>query len=197
MEHLYTIRNNHINMNQPQIITAIIALIGVIISIVISYITSSKNVKVELRKHQEQIMQEFGQRLFEKRIECYPKLYSIVCRYARDLKENRMNISLLKEYYNETSDWDVNNSIYMSAKTQYIFHQFRIELLNISKLAEEDFKATYKNIEEQKKLRGTSNKVELALKNELRIYSFESPYKIIPEMSFDTYADADNHVLNL
>lgn len=181
-------------MEQPEVITSIIALAGVIISIIISYITSVKNVKVELRKHQEQIMQEFGQKLFEKRINCYPKLYSIVCKYARDLKDDRMDITMLKDYYRETSDWDVENSIYMSAKTHYLFHQFRIELLNISKLSEDDYEASIRSESNREKLRETSKKVELSLKNELGIYSFESPYRIIADIAFDSYKNANLYV---
>lgn len=183
-------------MKETELITAIIAVSGVIISIVASYITSLKNVKVELRKHQEQIMQEFGRKLFEKRIECYPLLYSIVCRYSRDLKENRISTSTLKDYYKETSEWDVMNSIYMSAKTQYLFHQFRIELLELSKLSEENYKAKFNTEEARKKLRETTKKVELGLKNELGIYSFESPHKVTPGNTFASYKDADLYVKN-
>ena len=167
-------------MNNTEIITAFIALGGIIFSIIISYIVSSQNAKLELHKHKEQIAQNFGQRLFEKRIDSYPKLYSIVCRYARDLKSNTMDINKLKDYYKEIYEWDINNSIYMSEKTHSLFWLFRIELLDLSGLTESEYREKYVTDKSREKLREKSKNVELALKNELGVFAYESPYRITP-----------------
>ena len=107
-----------------------------------------------------------------------------------------MTRNLLKGYYEETSDWDVKNSIYMSAKTHHLFHHFRIELLEASKVLEDEIKEKLNTSEYRKKLRNTSNKVQLALKNEIGIYSFESPHVVNPGATFESYEEADLHVSN-
>lgn len=176
---------------EPRVLAAVIALIGVLLSLFISYITSLRNVKVELKKHQDQILQGFGQKLFEKRIDCYPKLYAIVARYVRDAREDRINVDSLKSFYNEIVDWDVNNSIYMSAKTHYLFHKFRLHLVNMLKKPEQEIVNQYKDNQNKKALKEKGEMLELYLKHELGIYSFESPTKVIPDREFKSYKQAD------
>lgn len=179
------------------ITAACIAAGGVVLSAFISYFVSSKNFKLELRKYEEQIAQNVGQRIFEKRIDTYPQLYSIVCRYARDLKQNTMSITKLQEYYKKMVDWDVNNSIFMSATTHHLFWLLRVELLGLSRLTENEYKDIYDSDASTAELRETSYKVELALKNELGIFAFESPDRIRRGLEIDSFTDLNLHATGI
>ena len=58
-----------------EVIAASIALIGVIVSVLISFFTSRRQANIEVEKLRTEIHQDFSLRLFEKRLEHYPDLY--------------------------------------------------------------------------------------------------------------------------
>ena len=178
---------------KAEVITAIISVSGVIISVIISYLTSSRNVAVELKKHKEEQMQEFGRKLFEKRLEVYPILFSYVSNFIKVVRFDNLTQENLVELSDKLLDWDTKNSIYMSAKPQLLFHQFKLTIAELSKKTNEQLAEILASKEDEKNLKERGEEIELALKNELGIYSFESPNKVVPGLEFSTYFDADSY----
>jgi len=61
-----------------QIIAGGIALIGAVVSVLVSIWTSSKNIKTEITKINKQIEQGFAQKLLEVRLQAYPAIYKAI-----------------------------------------------------------------------------------------------------------------------
>lgn len=179
-----------------QIIAAIIAVTGVVISVVVSYLTSSKNVDIELKKHKEILFQEFGQKLFEKRLEVYPTLYALVSNFIKTVRFGNLSNKEIKKLSNNLLEWDTNHAIYMSAETQYLFHKFKLAIAELSYKDDKELSEEFREPESKKKIKEEGEKIEIALKNELGIYAFESPNKVVPEREFKSYKEADEYIKN-
>ena len=70
-----------------EIVTALIALGGVFLSVVVSLITNSRQTANELAKLRTEIQQSYAGKLLEKRLEIYPQTYMLLSDFAKKLEE--------------------------------------------------------------------------------------------------------------
>lgn len=173
------------------IIPSIIALFGVLISVVISLKRTRLLANTEMKKSEALVNTEIKQlrvdiqnlytdKLLEKRLEVYPKLYSILSDFIKEIQFGNVTLSTINNLKNNIEKWDSENSFYLSGGATakiYAFRRFVItELLlkNEEELKDKDYLEVMRN---------KAGDVEVALKNDVGIYKVE-------------YSDIDKEVLS-
>ena len=136
--------------------SALVAIIGVITSAIISYYVSKKNTQIEYEK----LRKQFIQKLFDKRIEVYPSLYYILSSFQKLIKSGNANKENFDSFFNAYQDWDSKFAIFMSPATV-------VELYMLYAYARDE---GWKEDEALTELLPRMIRVEHALKTELGIF---------------------------
>ena len=158
-----------------EIITAIIAFSGVVISIVASITVSLRQTTIELRKVRTEIQQTYMNKLLEKRIEKYPSLYKLLSDFDKSIRYGNLRKKDVDELFKKILAWDSENAIFLSGQAVKTYVAFRIVLSKVVKLSEKDFHQNFIINNEKKQLLAQANEVEVALKNDLGIFVVEFP----------------------
>ena len=156
-----------------EIIVALIALFGVVISVVISLYTSMKQTKVELQKLRSEIQETYAGKLLEKRIEIYPDMYFLLSDFGKKIQYGLVSKSDVTELLGRIDDWDSKKSLFFSAITNSVSYHFRKTLVQITKMTDEEFQKEFASEETRRDLRHKAGTFELALKSDLGIYVVE------------------------
>ena len=94
-------------------ISAFVAIIGVLVSALISYYISRRNAQIEYEK----LKKQFTQKLFEKRLEVYPPLYYLLSSFQKLIKTKKANQENFEIFFNQYQEWDSKYAIFMSPTT--------------------------------------------------------------------------------
>ena len=104
---------------------ALIALVGVIISAVISYVVSSHQASISISNLETELKSKYNVKLYEKRIEKYPELYEIVSSLGKDIRKIELTHNILKERLLEIDEWDSKNAILLSPSSIELILEMR------------------------------------------------------------------------
>lgn len=176
-----------------EIVTALIALGGVLLSVTVSFITSSRQTANELAKLRAEIQQSYAGKLLENRLEVYPQTYILLSEFAKKLEAGTFTKKDLESLLEGVNKLDSESSLLFSGHTGNIAFYFRQFLTDILKLEIDDLKKPEKAKEFKKHIA----EFELALKSDLGIYvvEFSDPTK-----RFSSYGDihraVDNDISN-
>ena len=179
-----------------EIVASLIALAGVLISVVVSLLVNTRQTNIEIQKLRTEILQNFNSKLFEKRLEVYPDLYNSLSDFITTIQYDSITNAALEKLLEEMHAWR-KYSILFSARTGLIGYELNSMLHEMTRKSDDELKVDFESPESRKALRRKIQRFELALKNELGIYSFESPTEIKEFVKFDTYQQvADSLRLN-
>jgi hypothetical protein len=161
-----------------ELISAIIAFIGVIVSVVFSLYISIKQTNAELQKLRAEIRQDYANKLLEKRVEIYPDLYARLSTFTKSVRSNR-NVSkkMIKDVFEQVSEWDVKFAVFLSGNTNELLYRFRNKLSGLLSMAEADIRKEFDAPEAIGELIRAADEVKLALKTDLGIFVVEFPDK--------------------
>jgi len=174
-----------------EVTAALIALGGVCISVTISYITSSRQANLEIRKLRAEIQHQFSSKLFEKRLELYPDLYNYLSKFIRIIQFDKISQKAVQDLISEIHDWTSKNAILFSEPTGSISYKLRLFLVELSKKSDMELQQEFSSKQALSDLRRRVQELELALKNELGIYSFETPTEAKDVQKFNSYREID------
>ncbi len=160
----------------PEIVAAIIAVGGVIVSVVCSLCASYWTVSAQTRGLRDQIRQAFGSQLLEKRIEVYPALYEMVSDLVKVTRFGEVTKKVLVDLRSALEKWDSKNSIFLSFETGIKVHEFHMHLSRIAQMSDEAIAKAFAEESERQKLRDNVWMVERALKYDIGIYLTEFAY---------------------
>ena len=161
-----------------------IALSGVVISVLASSIVSVWQSRVQVRRYRDEIVQEFGIRVFEKRMEAYPPLYASLSRFMKTVEFGKISPESIARLLEELQTWDSDHSILFSRKAGRLCYTLRHKLHGLSELSETEIERRFpagsqeERFSEAEKLTRHVGALELALKNELGAYAFEGPARV-------------------
>ena len=155
------------------IIPAIIALVGVFLSILASAIVSARQYRIETQKIQTEYLHLYASKLFDHRMNAYPKIFEsmLVVIQKINLKQP-LQPRELETLGKEFIDWNTKYSSLLSANSEYIIHKLYIYLNSMSKQERDEL---IKSPEALKNLENRLLQFYLALKNDLGVYSLVSP----------------------
>ena len=94
-----------------EIVVALIAFLGVIISVTLSFITIQYQNRIALKK----IYSEFGGQLYSKRLEVYPEIYELVSGFCKLIDKKRISYEELNDFYEEYSIQDSKSGLLFSS----------------------------------------------------------------------------------
>lgn len=176
-----------------EIITAFIALMGVIISILASLYVNSRQTNTEIEKLRHEIQYTYIGKLIEKRIEVYPSLYKLLSDLDKVLRFGTFSKEVAAELFNKISLWDSNNALFLSSISGLEYHRFRMVVAKIVNMSDEEFSETYSDKDATDILRKAANKVEVSLKSDIGVFIPESSDT---KVRFSSYSDVSNTVGN-
>jgi hypothetical protein len=107
------------------VVASLISIVGILISVSVSVIITRVQYKIELEKIKRRLEQEYAKSLFDKRIETYPQLSSILGTYGKAIQYNKQNIENLAEFRNNLDAWNNQNGIFFSKATARLSARFR------------------------------------------------------------------------
>ena len=171
-----------------EIIAALIAFGGVVISVVVSILTSSRQTASELTKLRTEIQQSYADKLLERRLDIYPDTYDLLSAFAKKLELKKIKKSDISELLNKINKLDSKSSILFSGHTGYIAFRFRQYFIKLLQQDDEDIMS----IDVLQEIKARVGEFELALKSDLGIYvvEFSDPAK-----RFSSYGELDQAVI--
>lgn len=173
-----------------EVVAPLIALIGVIISALISYIISVRQSKSELQKLRTEIYREFGSKLFEKRLEVYPELYALLSGFVKVIQFDKISKAALKDFLSKWQEWDTRNALFFGSFTGSLSFFLRREFIEMANKSDEELERELSSADSLKRLRKQLGRLELALKHELGVFEFETPNPFESRELPDDYEDA-------
>ena len=169
-----------------EITVALIALGGMVISVLASLFISMRQTSAELSKMRTEIRQTYADKLLEKRIEIYPGLYKLLSEFTKEIKEARkISRARLAELETQITDWDVSNAVFLSGKAFELSYRFRKLVIELMNQSTEEFDDSAILLD----LRGKADGVKLALKEDLGIFVVEFPEA---DVAFESFRDVAN-----
>jgi hypothetical protein len=145
------------------------ALAGVIISVTVSYLLSARQTRQQIKNFERELQHRYISKLYEKRLEAYPKLYRITNDLTRLMRAEELSPEKIRLAFNQFCEWDRDNAIFVSALTLRSLIRFRKFLERHAGSGSEYLK--------QSKVKGEilseAIALEATLKTELGIFSIE------------------------
>jgi len=152
---------------------AFIALVGVILSGIVSIIVSRRTINTEFKKLRFEAKKTYDSKLLDKRIEVYPSLYFNLSDFIKKIHRKSVSIEMLQSLIERIEEWDSKNAIYFSVDTANVCYKFRSRLYKLSRMPAEDFVKIFAVPESVKELRDQTASLEFALKSDLGIYGIQ------------------------
>lgn len=174
-----------------EVTAALIALGGVCTSVIVSYITSSRQANLEIQKLRAEIQHQFSSKLFEKRLELYPELYNYLSKFIRTIQFEQISQKAVQDLTSQIHEWTSKNAILFSGPTGSISYKLRLFLIELSKKSDVELQQDFSSKEALSNLRHRVQELELALKSELGIYSFETPTEAKDAQKFSSYKEVN------
>lgn len=172
-----------------EVIAASIALIGVIISVLISFFTSRRQANIEVEKLRTEIHQDFSLRLFEKRLEHYPDLYQYLSEFKKVIQYEEVTQERMVGFFKKLQEWDSRHSILFGSDTGKLLYHFRKEVFDLTRRSNQDIQAYFNDSETRHLFIQKMAQLELSLKSELGIYSYNSPTDVRESKRFRSYQE--------
>lgn len=169
-----------------QIIAGAIALIGVVISVLVSIWTSNKNIKTEITKINKQIEQGFAQKLLEARLHVYPKIYKTVNSFIKIIEVRIPEREVAEKFYEEFIEHISSHALLFGGETDNMSYDIRKKVYNI---LHQDNKLA--NAETWKSVKFMLQGFEIALKTDIGIYvvDFKDAERKLNINSYTTIAE--------
>ena len=171
-----------------ELIASLIALSSVAISVTVSLIISTRQIKTELKKLRAEIQQTYAGGLLEKRLQTYPILYKLLSDFDKVIRFGTLTQVVVSELFDHLLKWDSENAIFMSGNAVNAYHAFRMKLNNLRHMTVNEFEKEFTSQEKRKELRIDANRVEVVLKRDIGIYIVEFAGE---DKKFETYRDID------
>jgi hypothetical protein len=150
-------------------IPPLIALLGVMLSIAVSLLTSRMVFKNEARKLILEARKAYDSKLVEARLNAYPGLYLLISKFAKQIRHEHISRNDIDSFLREIDEWDSRNAILLSARTGHLCGRLRESL-------EAWLRADITTRPDVSTLQDLIQKIgilELALKSDLGIFGVE------------------------
>lgn len=152
---------------------SLVALVGVLLSVLVSLLISRSTVSTELRKLRFEAKKTYDSKLLDKRLDIYPGLYFLLSDFIKETHRKPVSKEMVKTLLGCIEEWDSKNAVYFSIDTANVCYQFRGYLVKLLRLSDEEFLKTFSSRKSVRALRDEAASLEFALKSDLGIYGIE------------------------
>ncbi len=166
-------------MENPTVLTATIAFLGVIVSVSTSLMITFLSTRSEIRKLKTSLKNQYASAILEKRMNVYGDCYYILSHFAKHARgyinaQSPLTYSDINDFNVVLSEWDSRNAILLSPRSVAMISSLRFELQNLLRNTPIDNNSEYKDNEALEKLIRAVGKLEMALRNDIGIYEVET-----------------------
>jgi hypothetical protein len=164
-------------------IPAIIALIGVSLSVVASVFVSIRQFRIESQKLRNEYLHRYAEKLFDKRLAVYSEVFGPVVSFIQKVNlRQTISPGELEKLSRELTIWNAKNSFFLSARSEQIMHALYIDL---NTMTDEEREKLVKNHDSLREFKKRLLEIYIALKGDLGIYALVSP-SVITEFKAPT-----------
>lgn len=149
---------------------ALIALAGVVLSAIVSFIVSSTQSQAAATNLRLEFEQRFNQKLFERRLEIYPVLYRTLSELGKSLEERDLFYKMLANARVQINAWDSENAVIVSPAVIHRILTLRNLLTEMALGREQEAQVA---MADRRLLFKAALSLEQALRAELGVYTIE------------------------
>jgi len=171
-----------------EVLSALIALSGIVISILTSTLVTARQTKVEIQKIRTELQLAYASKLVDKRLETYPILFKLISNFDKRIRFGNLTKPETDRFFREMLEWDSSNALFMSGHTVKTYAKFRSFLRTITKLSKAEFIETFSTETAKRTIVEELRKVETTLKQDLGVYVVEFPQV---DKDLTTYSDIE------
>lgn len=154
----------------PELIASVIALVGVIASVLVSFLVGQRQMKIQIDSLRVQVEQTYTSKLYEKRLEVYPLLFEIMSSFSKEIRDRGdITKKTMNDFASRFYEWDSKNFIYTSELT---LRQL-IRMLRLIRSYQNSEEKIYSRRRLESELIPQMLELELTLKTELGVFSRE------------------------
>ena len=181
---------------RPETAPALIALLGVLLSILASVVLARRAAKAELKKLRVQLTANYADKLLAARIAVYPSLYPALSEFVKLLEAGAKAASqaqmldpgAIRQLHTQIADWGKQNSIFLSDRAERASFDLRQYVRSLAVLADDDLSAALRMPKTVADLLYRVQRLEIALKVELGVYDVEAYENRAYYVSYDEIA---------
>lgn len=173
-----------------EVVTALIALGGVVLSVVASAYLSLRQTNVEMRKLRSETVQAYADRLLDERLKVYPSLYSILSSFSKRVWKEPISREALSKLHEAINNWNSEHGILLSGRTNIVAYRFYKMTSGLVERTEDEIRELFLLNQEKANLVRKISELELALKSDIGIYIAENSYDDDDFRSYQQLADA-------
>lgn len=170
----------------PTLLASFIALIGVVISALISFVIANRTARLEITKIRYEIQHSKAEKLTEKRLEVYPSLYTLLNRLNFLVRENDLNVEEFEQINTLMNEWYLKHGLFLSSRCNAMFWVFLEQFRKLCRAGNESLEDSLGGYEQRGEFIRTLESIELELKNEIGVYEIEY---FDPNVRFSSYQE--------
>ena len=158
---------------KTEIITSIIAVSGVVLSIILTFYSTKRQLKAEIKKVHTAIEQDYLRIILAKRVEIYPKIYFELHEFMRLIFDNPPTVDELKKFDETLSELNSKYAVFLGVRTADIYYKLRRYIYSIILKMEDKGQSKVESQDRMNALRKNIQKLEIGLKKDLGIFLVE------------------------
>lgn len=116
-------------LTEPRIIATLIAFIGVLVSVFLSWVNSRRQVRAALDRLERTIAAKYEEKIVERRMDNYQPLWEFLAQLSKGALDARFNAGEMKHHIDEVQaaldGWYENHGILLSKDAYGQFHKLR------------------------------------------------------------------------
>lgn len=120
------------------IIVSFIALSGILISAVISFLVSKRQIDLQAKNQ----IHNYSTILFEKRLETYPKLHTILSTFAKVARNKNLTKKFMSQTIKDLDTWDSDNTLFLGQSIVKQLAKFEAALKEWSELPDKELQSS-------------------------------------------------------
>lgn len=181
------------------IISALIAFVGVIVSVLISFYSSRNLLRTELVKIETAIEQNYATKLVEKRLSDYPFIYEplsdmgkLILLTMNDVPNQDVTFQHVTEFLEKYNSANSKYGVLFSSSSMRNSYELRKYIIKLIKENGEENKDGFVPKETLKEIGGKIRKLEFSMKQDLGVYlvEFKDPKN---KLQLQRYSDANKY----
>lgn len=160
----------------PQVIAAVIAAIGVLISAALAFVVSRRQTRAQLEAARVESQTAFLGKLYETRLRVYPALYEFLGDLGGKVLSGDATVQDVQQTWDAIRAWDRQNALFLSSFSTKTMISLRGKLIPLTQLAPHELSKS----RQKKELLPALIDMQMCLKAELGILhadGFHSPVR--------------------
>jgi hypothetical protein len=153
---------------EKEVVAAWVAVVGVVISGVVSWLVARLTARTELRKQQLQLFQSYAEGLQARRLSTYPEAYGLISDSLKQLQRGTLTHEHLSNMLTRFQSWDSVHSLLLSNETAEVIFDAQWYVHNL--LARGPAALTP---EARHEIGSKFERMELALKEDIGVFAVE------------------------